>query len=270
MSELDIFEEKVNNNIKQLASADARTRRKAAHWLGEAGDPSAVVELRKLYERDPSYQVRKAAGEALGMMRALEYGLEGDNQEDVYDLLEDVQLRGRFGKRVPIPIPTLSRIRLGLLTSLIVLLVFNFVVWPQMRPAPDAGGMMESAPDTANMPDHAAALADLQALSANFRADVTALQSIYLNFGDLNCEAEFNDPRPYTATLSGETEDLAPIAARLNGQVLDLATAKAPYSTACTDNMPLDESLIAAPLSTLDSMIARLDAIDADLAAANS
>jgi hypothetical protein len=269
MSELDIFEENVNNNIELLSSGDARTRRKAARWLGEAGEPSAVIELRKLYEQDPDRKVRKAAGDALGMLRALEQGLDQD-QTSVYDLLEDVQLRGKLGKRVPIPIPTLARLSLALLVSLLILLAFNFIVWPQMNGTPVAGDTMaESAPDAADMPDRATALSDLQALSAAFRQDATTLQGIYLDFANLNCDATFSDPRPYTATLSGENADLGPIAARLNGQVLDLTTAKAPYNTACAGGSALDESQIAAPLSTLDSIIVALDSIDADLAAAN-
>lgn len=267
MSELDLFEENVSNNIEMLSSKDARARRKAARWLGEAGEPSAVIELRKLYEGDPDRKVRKAAGDALGMLRALEVGLDQD-QETVYDLLEDVQLRGRLGKRVAVPIPVLARIGLGLLVSLLILLAFNFVIWPQMNSTPSGDTMAESAPNAADTPDRATAIADLQALSTAFRQDVTSLQGIYLDFANLNCDASFNEPRPYAATLSGENEDLAPIAARLNGQVLDLTTAKAPYNTACSESAALDESQIAAPLSTLDGIIAALDGIDADLSAA--
>ncbi len=248
MSELDVFETKVNNNIKLLSSPDARTRRKAAAWLGEAGDPSAIIELRKLYERDPNYKVRRTAGESLGMMRALEQGLAGDDNEVVYDLLEDVQLRNKLGKRTSIPLPVLSRIILGLLTSLIVLLVFNFVIWPQIRPPLDTGASssMSSAPV-----DAAAAKADLMAMSANFRADATGLQAAYQDAANLNCDLILNNPTPYTADLSGMDPALADIAARLNGQVLELVTARAPYVTACAGGTTLTEDQVAAPLATL-------------------
>ena len=46
MSELDAFEANVRNYIKLLSSPDAKVRRKAAAWLGEAGDPNAITRLK--------------------------------------------------------------------------------------------------------------------------------------------------------------------------------------------------------------------------------
>jgi HEAT repeat protein len=52
MPDLDAFEAEVKGKIKQLSSKDAATRRKAAAWLGEAGDPTAITSLAQVYKND--------------------------------------------------------------------------------------------------------------------------------------------------------------------------------------------------------------------------
>ena len=197
------------------------------------------------------------------MLRALQQGLEGDDQEAVYDLLEDVQLRNKLGKRTSIPIPVMSRIILALLTSLVVLLVFNFVVWPQFKPPLPGGDTMMAAPA-----DAAAAKADLMAMAADFRADATGLQAAYQDPATLNCDLMLHNPTPYTADLSEIAPGLSDIATRLNGQVLELATARAPYVSACAGGTDLTEDQVSAPLTTLESILTTLDSVDTDLAAA--
>src|SRR5690606_23212771 len=131
MSDLDAFEAKVRKNIKLLSAPDAKVRRESAAWLGEAGDPSAITRLRQLYEEDPDKGVRQAAAYSLGMFSALEAGLNGPNQEDVVQRLEDIALKGKFGSRSRMPVGFLRKLLLGLLVSLAILLALNFVVWPQ-------------------------------------------------------------------------------------------------------------------------------------------
>src|SRR5690606_17805994 len=125
------FESNVRQNIKLLSSPDAKVRRKAAAWLGEAGEPSAITRLKQVYETDPDASVRQAAAYSLGMFKMLEQQMDGPNSERVYELLEDVQMRGKMGQRARIRTGCLMRLLVALLVSLAIILAFNFVIWPQ-------------------------------------------------------------------------------------------------------------------------------------------
>jgi hypothetical protein len=270
MSELDAFEAKVRSHIKLLSATDAGKRRKAAIWLGEAGDPSAIRKLRSLYENDPDAKVRRAAADSLAMFRALEQGMHREDNESVYQLLEDIALRGKMGKRVAIPVATLSRVLFGLLISLLILLVFNFVVWPRFGPQLDTIlAPASSAPaENSAAPDRAIVIEALNSRIATLRQDAQTLQSIYLNPASLNCTASFNNPGPYAAD---SVPGLSDIATRLNGEILNLATAKSTFTQACAGGeSALNESQVAGPLGTLDSLLTSLDSIEADLMAAEN
>ncbi|NWG18078.1 MAG: HEAT repeat domain-containing protein [Chloroflexi bacterium] len=116
MPDLETFEAEVKKNIKLLSSKDARTRRKAAAWLGEAGDPTAITALVQAYKNDQDGQVRENARYALGMFRALEEAWNED-QERVGQLLEDVALKGKMGRRPRIPTRGLVKAAISLLLS---------------------------------------------------------------------------------------------------------------------------------------------------------
>ena len=73
---LEAFEENVRDNIKMLSAKDAKTRMKAAAWLGEAGDPTAITMLKQVYKDDPDPKVRDTAKYSLGMFRKLEEALK--------------------------------------------------------------------------------------------------------------------------------------------------------------------------------------------------
>jgi hypothetical protein len=126
MADLDAFEAEVRKNIKLLSSDDARVRRKAAAWLGEAGEPSAITRLRQVYKEDSDRSVREAAEYSLGMFRALERALDSDASEAVMDQLQDIAVNNQFGRRSRFRAANLYRLVLGLIVSLAMLLVFTF------------------------------------------------------------------------------------------------------------------------------------------------
>src|SRR5262245_37923547 len=97
MPKLEEFEASVKQQIKLFVEKDAKARRQAAEWLGEAGDPTAITMLAQVYKNDPDTGVREKAGYALGMFRKLEQELNGPNSEKVMDLLQDVALNGKMG-----------------------------------------------------------------------------------------------------------------------------------------------------------------------------
>jgi hypothetical protein len=268
MSELDAFEAKVRQNIKLLSSSDARERRKAATWLGEAGEPSAITRLKQIYEEDSDASVRQAAGYSLGMFKMLEQKMNGPDSEHVYELLEDVQLRGKVGHRVPVRTGCLGRLIVALLVSLAITLAFNFVIWPQYEDQ-IRNILGVEAPSAADSEDADAPATDEEALTTlltNLRADATLLQTQYADPSALDCEAAFANPTPYTTTDAALTD----LATRLNGQVVQLVTAKAPYTQACASDSPtLTAEQLAGPQAALEAMLTELTAIETELNAVN-
>ncbi len=144
MPELEVFEAEVKARIKQLASKDPGTRRKAAEWLGEAGDPMAITALAQTYKNDSDPRVREAAAYALGMFRSLEAALKGDKADQTMQVLEDVALRGKFGHRLRWPVRNLVKLMLGLLVSALLIAAAAFVL-PGVLKAPASGGSVPTA-----------------------------------------------------------------------------------------------------------------------------
>ncbi len=242
MSDLDAFEAKVRKNIKQLSSQDAKLRRESAAWLGEAGDPSAITRLRQLYEEDPDAGVRRAAAYSLGMFRALEAGLNSPEQEEVVQRLEDIALKNKFGSRSRIRGGGLGKLMLGLLVSLAILLLFNFLIWPQF------GGQI------AGMLGGAAAVNVPPALVARLEAaqtDAQTLRAQYLSVlggGNVDCTTTFQQPAAYTL---GEATEFTDEVQTLNSAIADLETARGPFDQACSaEAVALTAAEISTPLGT--------------------
>lgn len=149
------FEASVNKHIKLLSAPDAATRRQAAAWLGEAGDPKAITRLKQVYEDDDDAGVRAAAGYSLSMFRALEQALADDKrQAKALKLFEDIVHKNKMGRRTRVPRGCLRQLAAALVTSLLVLLAFNFVVWPLLldpsAPTPAAPAPLTPAPAAAD------------------------------------------------------------------------------------------------------------------------
>ena len=276
MSELDQFEAQVRQNIKLLSSTDAKTRRKAAVWLGEAGDPNAITRLRQIYDEDPDAKVRQAAGYSLGMFRALQEAMNGDNSGQVMQLLEDIALRGKRGGRVPIPVSTIGKLMVGLLVSLAILLVFNFVIWPQFEPEINTALGLEAEERVATgvqVPlSRQAVIAGIETLLDEIQNDVMTLQAQYTAVqtgSQLDCSASFNNPVVYDINQATGYDDLLTVATALNGQLISLVTAKAPYNQACPDNAAsLTGDQLVGPQASLVDLQTALAAVETDLAVA--
>ncbi len=264
MSELDAFEAKVRQNIKLLSAADARTRRTAARWLGEAGDPSAITRLRQVYEEDPDSGVRQAAEYSLGMFRALEEGLNGPKHDDVVQKLEDIALKGKMGRRSPLPRGLFARLNVALLVSLVLLLLFNFVIWPQLDGQLVIGTDDDSNPRAANsnVPQNRdELLGGLTAQLGELRADVETLRSQYIRVigGDtVDCSATFINPNLYSAASIPDEPDLRSVADELNIVQVEFESTAVPYRQFCAEGTPLSATEAAPALGALVTALDRL------------
>jgi len=103
---------------------------KAAAWLGEAGDPTAITMLKQVYKDDPDPKVRDTAQYSLGMFRKLEEELKKPDQSKVQKLLEDVAVRGKMGRRLPIGVRSLVKLEIAMLISAILVAVLALFVPP--------------------------------------------------------------------------------------------------------------------------------------------
>lgn len=266
MADLDQFDEQIFSYIKDLSAPDARTRRQAAIWLGEAGAPVAITKLRQLYlDEDEDPRVRSAAAYSLGMMRALEQALANPETEE--QAMKGIQAvaEGKLGRRVPVPVRTVRYILFGMVISLLILLAFSFLIWPAIY---DPTAEDAPAPQDVEAGDVRAEAVDLLRL---LRADAAALQAQYqavLGGGAVDCTAFFANPAPLLIADEADPA-LAAIAADLNMLQADLEAARAPYRAACGSDAAAPTTAEVGPAlgSIANTITPGLDAVEAALAA---
>jgi len=218
---LEAFEENVRDNIKLLSSKDPKARMKAAAWLGEAGDPTAITMLKQVYKDDPDPKVRDTAKYSLGMFRKLEEALKQPDQSRVQKLLEDVAVRGKIGGRVPISVRSLVKLEIGMLISALLVAVLALFVPPLFKqgvtqvieqnahPAP-------TVPAVANK-DRPTLLTELQSTLTRVTNNASKLQTQYqgmLGGGTLDCKQFFDTLTPVSISADNARDfaDLATIA----------------------------------------------------------
>jgi len=261
---LEAFEESVRDNIKLLSSKDAKSRMKAAAWLGEAGDPTAITMLKQVYKDDPDPKVRDTAQYSLGMFRKLEEALKQPDQSKVQKLLEDVAVRGKLGRRLPVSVRSLVKLEIGMLISAVLLVVLALFVPPLFKqgvnqvvennehPAP-------TAPAVGNK-DRPTLLNELQGSLAKLSNNTTKLQTQYqgiLGGGALNCQQFFDTLTPIALSPDNKTNfaDLAKIADDLNSLQATYRLAKATFDQDCEPGAKVDASTIGAPMGDVVKLL---------------
>lgn len=281
MPDLDAFEAQVTENIKQLSAKDPKTRRQAAAWLGEAGDPTAITALVQAYKNDPDPRVREDARYALGMFRKLEDALAKD-QDGTIKLLQDIALHGKMGHRIPIPVRTVAKVILGLLISAVIVAAMAFVLPPLLRgsaPAQTAAPTAEPNPPTTvpasvqlDTLDRPALTARLQDNLARLSSSVTKLQAQYqavLGGGEMNC-AEFFDTvesLQLSEANARDFPDLAQAASDLNAALAAYQSARSAYARVCEGGETIPASEFGGPMGEVIAVIQSLAPIQAALAA---
>lgn len=285
MPDLDSFEAEVREKIKLLSARDAKTRIKAAQWLGEAGDPTAITALAQTYKTDDDPAVQEAARYSLGMFRKLDETLHGSNikaRERAMKLLEDVALKGKLGGRVPIPTRRLVKFELGLLISAILVALLSFILPPilqgsvQTAPSPANPQTEATLPPTA-VPIPVAADRDRPTLITDLRNtltlasnNATKLQAQYQNVlggGTIPCTEFFDALNPFgiSERNTAEFPDLVQIAADLNTAITNLQNAKVAYDRVCNSGEALDASAFGAPMRDVVAVIQALPGIQSAL-----
>jgi hypothetical protein len=290
MPDLDSFEAEVRDKIKLLSSKDAKTRIKAAQWLGEAGDPTAITALAQTYKVDDDPAVQEAARYSLGMFRKLDEVLNGSDtkaRERAMKLLEDVALKGKMGRRTPIPTRRLIKFELGLLISAILVAVLSFILPPLLRGSIPTSTNTVTTPATQTTPptalpqaadkDRPTLINDLRNTLTLASNNATKLQTQYQNVlggGTIPCTEFFDTVSPFgiSERNTNEFADLAQIAADLNTAIATLQNAKAAYDRVCDNSEVLEAAAFGGPMRDVVSVIQSLPTIQTalDTAAAAS
>lgn len=284
-AQLEIFEEQVREKIKQLSSKDARIRSKAAAWLGEAGDPTAITMLAQIYKNDPDPSVRESARYSLGMFRRLEQELSSGDQDRVHKLLEDVAVRGKMGRRARFSVRAMSKLAGALLISAVLVFVIALILPPILKQSsaqtpgnpdtqPTAAPLIEPTAPSVVSRDRPTLVTDLQAALVLLRNNTTKLQGQYqavLDGGSVTCTEFFDTLTPIALTSENRTEfaDLATIADEVNGVQAAFRLAKSAYDRVCVSNETLDTTAFSGPVGEIIGLEQSISGLETRLASAS-
>jgi hypothetical protein len=278
------FDAEVTEKMKVLRSrkADIQRRVDAAYWLGESGAPKAIMALQQVYRQEKNRQIRSAAEYSLGMFKALDLAiarrpgetvqeaLERDANIPVRELLEDITIKGRRGRRKRIPTSLLVRLQLLLVFTLIVLAALNFL---SLNEDTEGGGRARTGIPARD------ALIDLRDQIDLIQADAQALLTQFdLAASDqpLDCAVVLNRPEPYTIApdVDATHPNIGVLSRRVDEQRVFLAGAQDTFDAACESGTTPDTATIeqavndlTGVINILPGMVAQIDLTDEALAA---
>jgi hypothetical protein len=246
MAALGRFTAQVDEKIKILRAPkrySTAERREAALWLGDSGDARAIPALLLVYRKDSKNRdVQQAAAYALGQFKALdkaikrgkdetvESALSQPKNEHIFDLLTDIAINGRRGKK--------GGCGKWLFFTLLLLLTLAGLIAAIVYLPDYLAGRAEQryAERFASLTGHPAqlAVAQLEILNADLAADADALQQ-QLALNTLNCEFAFNRPIAFAPpeSVTAALDGLSAAAADYNAARDRWLAAHAPFDAAC-------------------------------------
>jgi|GEM_PF-1386204 len=243
--------EKFQANVKRATrvlnnpNAPVDSRVKAAEWLGESGEPTAITALRQAYRNDPEKKVQRAAEKSLGMFRALEEALnDASRADEVQQILQDIIFEGRMGGASGLA-ANIRRIQIGLVVSFVVLMlvgvlagsgVLNSNALPTI--APTFTPFLSPTPQPTISPVDF--VGDLFTMHDDLVFDAELLAERYqlaIQGDGLGCDVTtFRAPTEYFAPSGFETETyplVTDFIGRLNTIRADLEALRTTYDDAC-------------------------------------
>ncbi len=265
----------IARNLQRLTAKQAKDRREAALWLGEAAVVEAVPDLVRVFQTDRNRGVRSAAAYALGQFRAVEVALEDGKQAEVEKLLHRVEAEGKYGSRGS-PGRWL-RLTLGLLLSFVAFAALAWIVYggPEAIAAalravlPNAAAQAAATPD---LPELAGYTAGLRSAFTPVSADVTTLQQQYttaLAGNPPDCAVVFHRTEPFALAEAGALRypELGVLAARINEMQSSFSQSVAAFEAACQSGAPLTAASAGPMYALLRPAVDYAPQIEAALAA---
>lgn len=293
---LDEFERKVRQRVqlldKKKVSSDQRV--KLVYWLGESGDIQAIPALVKQYRlleknKELKSPLGKALTYALGQFRALEQELHIsynmsyedalDARPDIQQKLEDIAVRGEFGRRKTFPNWLFVGANLILGVLFVALVVVNGIKVMDSL----GGGHPLPTQVIAESPEQLAVEETLRELNYRTLRNAAIAQSLRDQFGNalaggsLTCEPRFvmreTDYVPSDvaqaayAELSGLAVRVNEISEQINRAIDRHNTAcremagKPDYNTSGEATRILDPVMIALPIlqETLEDLLVQIE-----------
>jgi hypothetical protein len=279
MPDLDAFEALVKQKIKQLAAKDAKSRRQAAAWLGEAGDPTAITALAQAYKNDPDPGVRETARYALGMFRKLEQELDGPDSGKAVKLLQDVALKGKMGGRPPIATRNVVKLEVGLLISAILVAVLSFVL-PSILQTTATNTTIPNVLELTSAPavgdkDRTTLLTDIRQSWSAIAGDAGTIQqqlSAAQSGKTMDCTVFLNNPAPYTLSDNNRSafSDIGEVVDLLNTAQSQLSASETAFQQACDKGGAFSADEANQQLTSLQNMMNLIPQIGQKLTAAES
>jgi hypothetical protein len=286
------FEAEVAEKIRVLLSRKAHRpkRREAAYWLGESGDPKAITALRKAYLGEKDKQIKRAAAYALGQFKALDQAIKRDRGEPVSDalqrdenrniveLLTEITLEGRRGRRLPVSTGALLRFQGVLVLLLLILVAANgLLMFPDLfaSPAEPATGTPTRVAGLSALDESALdALAEMRGHLSRVEGDVGALQGQFALTADdeglqLNCALALTAREPYVTPADVELAypNIAVIGNRLNTALDGAAAAFNIHEQACLEARAPSPEETGEAVAALAATLADLRGIEAAIIA---
>lgn len=271
------FERKVKRNMQiiQSSKVDMDKRVEAAYWLGEAGSPQAISALRKVYLAEKNPKLKSAAEYALGQYKAMDYAIEREpgeavetalgrpENEIIYQLMLDIALEGKFGKRKRISTSLLVRFQMLLVVLLMILVGLNFVL---LSGGSSGGDLLADLPITDRATPALNTLAELDLITQAVTLDAQAIQTGLENRVEgvpANCDhafeydyAEFEiyaiDPQ-----VQNNNFEVFVVANQVNAALNQMKPAYDTFTAACSETPP-DETAITGAITTAQTVIAGL------------
>lgn len=260
------FQKQMQKNMEIILKPkqyDATKRREAIRWLGEAGDPDALPALLKVYNKDKTPGMKDEAAYALGQFKALGEALDDPETEDeALNMLEQIVLHGKFGKRAnPLPL-ILGEVALGILAALLFgmgLFFAGTVAAPRQATQTAIQAITETARPTATPDTEEIMVAQLQNYYAELVEDAQTYQFelAKASRGDsIDCSnGLFNYPPVYAlSSMWSGNASYSSVVDLLNEAHGLLDVVNQAYSAACTNNRPIpQEEAISLGRSVLDA-----------------
>jgi hypothetical protein len=260
--------DKHKNIILKPKQFDANKRRESIRWLGEAGDPDALPALVKVYQKDKTPGIKEEAAYALGQFKALGEALDDpETADEAYNILDQIVLQGKFGKRAN----ALPLILLEILMVIVAIVLFGMglffagtVAVPRQGTQTAVQAITETARPTATPDTEDIMVSQLQTYYAELVADAQVYQFELVKAGrgdSINCDdGVFNYPPVYELSpLWAGNEGYSSVVELLNEAHGLLDTVHQAYSAACLNNRPIPpEEALSLGRSVLDAQ-AKLD-----------
>lgn len=268
---------KFQSNVKQAMrvvsneNASAANRIKAARWLGESGEPTAITSLRQAYLNSPDKKVKKAAADSLGMFRALQQALDDPDQADeIGQVLQGIIFEGKTGSTSG-AVRTVSLLQKILLVTFVFLIIGGVLLntglltdrnaLPTTVPVPtlDVPDTPEPTVPPTDFLDGILAMHDDLVFDAELLAERFQLS---IQERDLGCDVtEFRAPEEFeapSAFVASSYPYVAEFIDKLNVARGELADLRVIYDDACSTRIPISPEDADAQWSLLIPLQAQL------------